>query len=55
VDKLLGLTHNVKLGGTPKFVQALSISNLVLKHRKDKIHKARIVVFVSSPIPEDEK
>jgi len=47
--------HGVKLHGKAQLSTALQIAQLALKHRQNKNQKQRIVVFVTSPIWEDEK
>jgi len=55
VGKLLAKLHQIQPKGTISFVSAIRIAHLVLKHRQGKNHRQRIVVFVGSPISEDEK
>lgn len=44
--------HGLKPSGYCKFLTAIKIANLALKHRPSKNHKPRIVLFVGSPIQE---
>jgi len=55
VGKLLARLHQVQPKGSISFVSAVRIAHLVLKHRQGKNHRMRIVVFVGSPVEEDEK
>jgi len=53
--RILTSFENVKLGGYCHLSTALQIAQLSLKHRLNKNQKQRIIVFVASPIREDEK
>lgn len=53
--KILARLHQVQPKGTILFIPAIRIAHLALKHRQNKNQKMRIVTFVGSPIPEDEK
>ena len=53
--KLLSKLNMVQPQGEMKFLNALRVAHLALKHRQSKNHKTRIVAFVGSPIAEDEK
>jgi 26S proteasome regulatory subunit N10 len=55
VGKLLSKLHQVRPKGDINFVSAIRIAHLVLKHRQGRNHRMRIVIFVGSPIVEDEK
>ncbi|KAJ7333520.1 26S proteasome non-ATPase regulatory subunit 4 [Desmophyllum pertusum] len=55
VGKLLASLHKVQSKGDIKFLTAVKIAHLVLKHRQGKNHKMRIVVFVGSPVEAEEK
>jgi len=55
VGKILTSLHRVQSKGDIKFLTAVKIAHLVLKHRQGKNHKMRIVVFVGSPVEADEK
>lgn len=55
VGKILASLHKVQSKGDIKFLTAVKIAHLVLKHRQGKNHKMRIVVFVGSPVETDEK
>lgn len=52
---LLTAVHSVSIGGTVKFSNALQVAQLALKHRRNKTGAQRVVVFIGSPIEEDEK
>lgn len=53
--KLLSKLNLIQPRGELKFVNGLRVAHLALKHRQSKNHKTRIVIFVGSPITEDEK
>lgn len=53
--RILTSFENVKLGGGIHLSTALQIAQLALKHRLNKNQKQRIIVFVASPVKEDEK
>jgi len=53
--RILSSFHQVKLGGNSQLSTALQIAQLSLKHRSNKNQKQRVVVFIASPIFEDEK
>jgi 26S proteasome regulatory subunit N10 len=55
VGKLLSKLHQVRPKGNINFVSSIRIAHLVLKHRQGKNHRMRIIVFVGSPIVDDEK
>ncbi|XP_022342267.1 26S proteasome non-ATPase regulatory subunit 4-like [Crassostrea virginica] len=55
VGRLLSKLHQVQPKGTIKFNTAVKVAHLALKHRQGRNHKMRIVVFVGSPIEDDEK
>lgn len=52
---LLSAIHRVKVGGSMKLANAIQVAQLALKHRRNKTGGQRIVVFIGSPIEEDEK
>ncbi|KAJ1566080.1 hypothetical protein HK096_002519 [Nowakowskiella sp. JEL0078] len=53
--KILTALHNIKISGNANISTGVQIAQLALKHRQNKTQKQRIVVFVGSPIEEDEK
>ncbi|KAF0686332.1 Aste57867_21834 [Aphanomyces stellatus] len=58
VGKLLNVVHEItptSIGGTIQFSEAIQVAQLALKHRRNKKGSARIVVFLGSPIDEDDK
>ncbi|CAK4630729.1 hypothetical protein LEN26_008243 [Aphanomyces euteiches] len=58
VGKLLNVVHEItptSIGGTVQFAEAIQVAQLALKHRRNKKGSARIVVFLGSPIDEDDK
>jgi len=55
IGKVLTALHNIKLSGTAHFTTGVQIAQLALKHRQNKNQKQRIIVFVGSPVDEDEK
>uniref|UniRef100_A0AAV1UF03 26S proteasome regulatory subunit RPN10 n=1 Tax=Peronospora matthiolae TaxID=2874970 RepID=A0AAV1UF03_9STRA len=52
---LLSAIHRVEIGGTMKLANAIQVAQLALKHRRNKTGGQRVVVFIGSPIEEDEK
>ena len=52
--KILAALHASKISGTAHLSTALQVGQLALKHRQNKNQRQRIIVFVCSPITEDE-
>ncbi|VIO96925.1 Ubiquitin interaction motif family protein [Brugia malayi] len=48
--KLFMKLHQVEPKGASNFINAIKVAHLALKHRQNRNHKMRIVVFVGSPI-----
>ena len=55
VGKILTNLHTVRIDGEGHFSSGIQVAQLALKHRQNKNQKQRIVLFVGSPISEDEK
>jgi len=55
VGKVLAQSHGARLSGVINLSAGLQVAGLALKHRQNKNQRQRIVVFVGSPIKEDEK
>lgn len=55
VGRILSKLHQVQPKGTIKFCTGVKVAHLALKHRQGKNHRMRIVIFVGSPIMDDEK
>ncbi|KAF9924500.1 Inorganic pyrophosphatase [Linnemannia zychae] len=55
IGKILSALHNVSIGGQVSFSTSVQIAQLALKHRQNKNQRQRIIVFVGSPVEEDEK
>ncbi|KAG0207571.1 Inorganic pyrophosphatase [Mortierella sp. GBA30] len=55
IGKILSALHNVAIGGQVSFTTSVQIAQLALKHRQNKNQRQRIIVFVGSPVQEDEK
>lgn len=53
--KLLSKLNLVNPKGEMKFLNGLRVAHLALKHRQSKNHKTRIIIFVGSPITEQDK
>jgi len=53
--KLFIKLHEVIIKGTVQLVNAIKVAHLALRHRQNRHHKMRIVVFVGSPIPDIDK
>jgi 26S proteasome regulatory subunit N10 len=54
-SKIMASLHNVELRGTVELSTRMSIAQLALKHRLNKAQRQRIIVFLASPIQENEK
>ncbi|DAZ97832.1 TPA: hypothetical protein N0F65_002502 [Lagenidium giganteum] len=52
---LLNAVHAVRIGGHIKFSNSIQVAQLALKHRRNKAGSQRVVMFIGSPIEEDEK
>ncbi|KAK0425606.1 hypothetical protein QR680_009285 [Steinernema hermaphroditum] len=50
--KLFAKLHQVELKGTCQFISAIKVAHLALKHRQNRNHRMRIVMFWGSPLPE---
>ncbi|VDN05548.1 unnamed protein product [Thelazia callipaeda] len=48
--KLFMKLHQVEPKGASNFINGIKVAHLALKHRQNRNHKMRIVVFVGSPI-----
>ncbi|CAG9530353.1 unnamed protein product [Cercopithifilaria johnstoni] len=48
--KLFMKLHQVEPKGASNFINAIKVAHLALKHRQNRNHRMRIVVFVGSPI-----
>ncbi|KAF9963557.1 hypothetical protein BGZ65_002350, partial [Modicella reniformis] len=55
IGKILSALHNVAIGGRVSFTTSVQIAQLALKHRQNKNQRQRVIVFVGSPVEEDEK
>ncbi|KAF8984599.1 Inorganic pyrophosphatase [Entomortierella lignicola] len=55
IGKILSALHTVHIGGKVSFTTSVQIAQLALKHRQNKNQRQRIIVFVGSPVEEDEK
>jgi len=54
VGKILSLSHGIKIGGEANLTAGIQVAQLSLKHRQNKNQRQRIIVFVGSPVKEDE-
>lgn len=54
-SKFMSVMSRVEADGDCRLTAAVRVAQLSLKHRMNKNHKQRIVVFVCSPVIEDEK
>jgi 26S proteasome regulatory subunit N10 len=54
VGKILSLSHGIKIGGNANLSAGIQVAQLSLKHRQNKNQRQRIIVFVGSPVQEDE-
>jgi len=55
VNKILTALHGVKIEGENHFCAAIQVAQLALKHRQNKHQRQRIIIFVGSPMNEDQK
>ncbi|KAI0462624.1 proteasome regulatory particle base subunit rpn10 [Komagataella kurtzmanii] len=53
--RILAGIHDTKISKGIHFSTGIQVALLALKHRQNKVHHQRIIVFVGSPIDEDEK
>merc|ERR1712168_333104 len=53
--KLHSVLARIEPGGEIKFGPAVRIAQLSLKHRMNKHHKQRIILFICSPIADEQK
>jgi len=54
-NKFMSVMAKVEANGECRFTAAVRVAQLSLKHRMNKNHKQRIVIFVCSPVTEEEK
>lgn len=52
--KLLDAINTIEIRGDLKFADGIQTAQLILKHRWNKNHRQRIVVFLGSPVQERE-
>ena len=55
VGKILSLSHGIKIGDKMNLMGGIQVAQLALKHRQNKNQRQRIIVFVGSPIENEEK
>eukprot|EP00158_Paraphelidium_tribonemae_P003883 Partr_v1_DN26444_c0_g1_i3_m24147 putative 26S proteasome nonATPase regulatory subunit len=55
IGKILVALHTLKLSGMSSISLGIQVAQLMLKHRQNKNQRQRIVVFVGSPVVEDDK
>jgi len=55
VGRILSKLHQVQPKGYINLCTGIRIAHLALKHRQGKHHKMRIVIFVGSPIDDEDK
>lgn len=53
--KLFIKLHEIQIKGCAQIVNAIKIAHLALRHRMNRNHKMRIVMFIGSPIEGIEK
>lgn len=53
--RILAALNQVQPKGNISFITAVRVAHLSLRHRQSRNQKMRIVVFVGSPIHEDER
>jgi 26S proteasome regulatory subunit N10 len=54
IGKILTALHHIDVHGQPNLSTGLQIAQLALKHRQNKNQKQRMIVFVGSPVKEEE-
>ena len=54
VGKVLSESHGAPIGGQLALSAGLQVAGLALKHRQNKNQRQRIVVFVGSPVLDEE-
>ena len=55
VGKVLAQSHGAQVCGEINLSAGLQVAGLALKHRQNKNQRQRIIVFVGSPVKEEEK
>ncbi|KAI9101034.1 hypothetical protein DFS34DRAFT_452085 [Phlyctochytrium arcticum] len=55
LGKVLTALHTARISGKINLATGVQIAQLALKHRQNKNQRQRIIVFVGSPVEEDEK
>ena len=55
VGKILSLSHGIKIGEKANLMGSIQVAQLALKHRQNKNQRQRIIVFVGSPIENEER
>lgn len=54
MSKILNALHDISLGGSCSLSTAVHVAQLALKHRREKKGSQRVIVFVASPVLEDD-
>jgi 26S proteasome regulatory subunit N10 len=54
VGKVLAQSHGAQMSGEINLSAGLQVAGLALKHRQNKNQRQRVIVFVGSPIAEEE-
>jgi 26S proteasome regulatory subunit N10 len=54
LGKVLNSVHGITIQGEINLVTGIQVAHLALKHRQNKHQRMRIVVFIGSPISDDE-
>ncbi|KAI8824395.1 uncharacterized protein EV422DRAFT_519956 [Fimicolochytrium jonesii] len=55
IGKILTALHHIDIKGNANLSTGVQIAQLALKHRQNRNQRQRIIVFVGSPLKEDEK
>ncbi|VDP17551.1 unnamed protein product [Soboliphyme baturini] len=53
-SKIFIKLHQLRINGESNFLAGIRVAHLALKHRQNRNHRTRIVVFVGSPINGDK-
>ena len=55
LGKVLNSVHGITIQGEINLITGIQVAHLALKHRQNKHQRMRIVVFIGSPVLDEEK
>lgn len=55
VTRIARLVKDLQPAGSTNLLTSIRVAHLVLKHRQTKNHKMRILIFIASPVEEDDQ